>query len=114
MSFQISQPSESVVVLSIGKALDFRNAAQFKAVCQQHAARGVRHFVLDFSDTGILDSTGLGAIFSLYRQISADDGHVFFAHVSRPVQVVVQLTRTYKVFRQFDTVAEAVRSAQSA
>ena len=114
MSFQISQPSEEIVVLTIGKALDFRNAAQFKAACQQHATRGVHHFVLDFSETGILDSTGLGAIFSLYRQISPNGGHVFFAHVSRPVQVVVQLTRTYKVFRQFDTVAEAVRAAQNA
>ena len=114
MSFQISQPSEHLVVIAIGKALDFRNAAQFKATCQQHASRGVRHFVLDFSDTGILDSTGLGAIFSLYRQISAKGGQVFFARVSRPVQVVVQLTRTYKVFRQFDTVAEAVRAAQAA
>jgi anti-sigma B factor antagonist len=33
-----------------------------------------------------------------------------FASVSRPVQVVVQLTRTYKVFRQFPTV-DAAREA---
>ena len=114
MSFQISQPAEHILVIAVGKALDFRNAAQFKATCQQHAGRGVRHFVLDFSETGILDSTGLGAIFSLYRQISPDEGQVYFAHVSRPVQVVVQLTRTYKVFRQFDTVAEAVRAVPAA
>ena len=36
-----------------------------------------------------------------------------FASVSRPVQVVVQLTRTYKVFRQFPTV-EAALQAHSA
>ena len=35
------------------------------------------------------------------------NGQVVFASVSRPVQVVVQLTRTYKVFRQFSTVEAA-------
>jgi anti-sigma B factor antagonist len=68
---------------------------------------GSRNFVLDFSDTGILDSTGLGSIFSLYRQVSPLNGQVVFAAVSRPVQVVVQLTRTYKVFRQFPSVQDA-------
>jgi len=68
---------------------------------------GARNFILDFSDTGILDSTGLGSIFSLYRQVSPLNGQVVFASVSRPVQVVVQLTRTYKVFRQFPSVEAA-------
>jgi anti-sigma B factor antagonist len=35
-----------------------------------------------------------------------------FAAASRPVQVVVQLTRTYKVFRQFSSVEAAVQSLE--
>jgi anti-sigma B factor antagonist len=46
----------------------------------------------------------------LYREISPEDGKVAFADVSRPVQVVVQLTRTYKVFRQFPSVEAAKES----
>ena len=91
-------------------ALDFRNAAEFKAACQEYARQGTRYFVLDFSGTGILDSTGLGVIFSLYRQLTPGGGQVVFASVSRPVQVVVQLTRTYKVFRQFPTVDAAIQA----
>ena len=110
--FQVDTHTDQTVVIQIGKALDFRNADEFKSTFQSHVDEGVRNFILDFSDTGILDSTGLGAIFSLYRQISPDDGQVVFADVSRPVQVVVQLTRTYKVFRQFPTV-DAAREALS-
>ena len=113
MSFTIQKTSPSAAVIRVGKALDFRNAAEFKAACQDHARQGVRYFVLDFSGTGILDSTGLGVIFSLYRQLTPAGGQVVFASVSRPVQVVVQLTRTYKVFRQFPTV-EAASAAQHA
>jgi len=107
MSFIIKPSNQETVIVKIGKALDFRNAAEFKTTCQDQIQSGARNFVLDFSETGILDSTGLGSIFSLYRQVSPLNGQVVFASVSRPVQVVVQLTRTYKVFRQFPSVEAA-------
>lgn len=107
MSFPIQTAPPDIAVVRVGKALDFRNAADFKNACQQHVQTGTRNFILDFSGTGILDSTGLGSVFSLYRQLSPMGGQVVFASVSRPVQVVVQLTRTYKVFRQYPTVEAA-------
>ncbi len=108
MSFVLEPTNDhKSVIVRIWKALDFRNAAEFKTVCQEKVQEGARNFILDFSDTGILDSTGLGSIFSLYRQVAPLNGQVVFASVSRPVQAVVELTRAYKVFRQFHTVEEA-------
>lgn len=112
MSFTVEPCSQETVIVRIGKALDFRNAAEFKSTCQTQVRSGARNFILDFSETGILDSTGLGSIFSLYRQVSPLEGQVVFAAVSRPVQVVVQLTRTYKVFRQFPSVEAAEEALQ--
>jgi anti-sigma B factor antagonist len=112
MNFETESLSTETVVIHIGDTLDFRNADEFKATFQEYVGDGVRQFILDFSDTEVLDSTGLGSIFSLYREISADEGKVAFANVSEPVQVVVQLTRTYKVFRQFPSV-EAAQEAFS-
>ncbi len=110
MSFDVESLSSETVVVHMGEALDFRNADEFKDAFQDHVEDGVRNFILDFSETEVLDSTGLGSIFSLYREISPEDGKVAFADVSRPVQVVVQLTRTYKVFRQFPSVEAAKES----
>lgn len=107
MPFSVEPCAPHTAVIEVGEALDFRNASEFKQLCQEHVDEGYRNFILDFSDTGILDSTGLGAIFSLYRKVSPIDGQVIFAEVSRPVQVVVQLTRTYKVFQQYPSVEEA-------
>jgi anti-sigma B factor antagonist len=107
MSFDVESRSSNTVVIHMGEALDFRNADTFKDTFAEYVDDGQRNFILDFSETEVLDSTGLGAIFSLYREISPDDGQVAFADVSRPVQVVVQLTRTYKVFRQFPSVEAA-------
>jgi len=107
MSFEVEPLSAETVVVRIGESLDFRNADNFKATFQDYVEGGTRNFVLDFSETEVLDSTGLGSIFSLYREVSPHDGQVAFANVSQPVEVVVQLTSTYKVFRQFDSVQEA-------
>jgi len=113
MSFPLQTAAPDIAIVRIGKALDFRNAAEFKTTCQNSVQDGTRNFVLDFTGTGILDSTGLGAIFSLYRQLTPLGGQVVFASVSRPVQVVVQLTRTYKVFRQYPTVEAAHQQLRS-
>lgn len=108
MSFVIeSTGHQKSVIVRIGEALDFRTAALFKELCMEKILSGTRHFVLDFSETNNLDSTGLGTIFSLHRKIASDSGKFLFASTSQPVQVVVQLTRTYKVFHQFSTVQEA-------
>lgn len=107
MSFRLEPITEDTSVVRVGDKLDFRNASEFKSTCKNKVQSGIRNFILDFGDTGILDSTGLGAIFSLYRQLNTLDGQVVFANVSRPVEVVIQLTRTYKVFRQYPSVEEA-------
>ncbi|WP_243663799.1 STAS domain-containing protein [Rhodothermus marinus] len=75
MSFSVEPLNAETVVIRVGKALDFRNAAEFKAICQEQVQNGVRNFILDFSETGILDSTGLGAIFfpctGRFRRVTA-------------------------------------------
>ncbi len=110
MMMQADPSLSSTVVLKVDRALDFRNAKNFKTLCLDHVREGKRNFVLDFSETGILDSTGLGSIFALYRQVSRMDGQIMFAAPSRPVEVVVQLTRTNKVFPQFASVEDALNA----
>ncbi len=114
MSFAVRQVDPQTAVIQIGKSLDFRNAAQFKQICQNLIRGGTRKVVLNFRDTGVLDSTGLGAIFSIYRQLTPLGGQIVFAETSRPVQVVVQLTRTFKVFKQYPSVAAALQNLQNA
>ena len=88
--------------------LDFRNAEAFQQAWLKSLQEGTVTFIFDFSETGILDSTGLGSIFLLYRKLSPLNGKVVLASMSRPVQVVIQMTRTYKVFPSFASVEAAL------
>ena len=107
MSISTESTTPQSVIIRIGNELDFGNAAEFRRVCNQRVHQGSRNFILDFSETNILDSTGLGAIFSLYREIAPLNGTVVFASLSEAVRIVVQVTRIYKVFPQFPSTQAA-------
>ncbi len=114
MSLKIEPTSQpDAVIVRIGKHLDFRNAPTFKAVCSERVKAGVQHFILDFSGTGILDSTALGAVFSVYRQISPQDGQMLFVGVSGAVKMVVEMTKLDKVFGQYPSVEAALGALAS-
>ncbi len=104
--------SESVAVVHVGSRLTFKNAQGFTDLWEALIDAGIRHAVLDFSRTGILDSTGLGAVFSLYKSLSTLQGSVRFAAPSNPVLVVMQLARIYKIFPPYPTVEAALCSIQ--
>jgi len=108
MTSFVTEIGSDTVVLRIGPALDFRSAAEFRTHCNELIERGFRNFVLDFSATGIFDSTGLGATFGLQRQVGVKDGRVLFAEPTRSVAAVIDLTRSYKVFGKFATVEDAL------
>ena len=111
MRFALDPTSDSAsVIVRIGQGLDFRNAAEFKKVCHEQVQAGTNNFILDFTDTGILDSVGLGALFSLYRQVTPTSGQVLFASVSPQVEVMVRLTKIYRVFPQYPTLEAALEA----
>lgn len=110
MCFPVESVTSDTVVVKIGSNLDFRNAPDFKESYLAHVSAGVRNFILDFSDTRILDSSGFGSLFTLYRKLNVLSGQIVFASPSRPVRDAIQLTHVYKIFPQFDTVESAFES----
>lgn len=101
------KPYKTALIVHVGKTLDYSNAKAFKEACLARLDLGARHFILDFSETGILDSTGLGAIFSLFREASLHDGSVVFASLTSPVRMVIQISKISRVFRSFRSVEAA-------
>ncbi len=111
MFFQAEPVSPRSVIIHVGKMLDFENAEGFSHLCGEALAQGYQHFILDFSQTGVLDSSGLGAVYKLQRQIPAE-GKVVFANLSDAVRVVVQITHIYRVFPVYPTTQTACRALE--
>ena len=106
---QLSKDQETVVIKA-GPALDFRNAALFRKQCESMAEAGANTFVVDLSETDVLDSTGLGALFTMYRHMKKQGGRIMLAAPTRAVVVVIALTKCDRIFDTYPTVEAALRS----
>lgn len=110
MPFSLDAIDGSTTVVRVGPRLDFQNADHFKTLSRDLVSSGTRRVVLDFARTEVLDSTGLGAIFSLYRRLNTLGGEMVLAGSTPQVEAMLTLTRTDRVFERHDTVEDACRA----
>ena len=66
--------------------------------------------VLDMGQVTFIDSSGLGVLVGLNRQLMRSGGELRLAALTRAVATVFELTRLHRFFEIYDTVEEAVAS----
>jgi len=96
------------VICTISRSLDFRNAAYFHRQYDELLEQGFRYFILDFSDTDVFDSSGLGSVFGLQKRLLPEGGRLLFASPSRSVATVLRLIRSERMFRTYPSVEAAL------
>jgi anti-sigma B factor antagonist len=66
--------------------------------------------VIDLARLRFVDSSGLGALLSCLRQLSAKGGDLKLCGMSKQVRAVFELVRLHRIFDIFATPEEAVRA----
>ncbi len=69
--------------------------------------------VIDLTRLRFVDSSGLGAMLSCLRHVSAKGGDLKLCGLSRQVRAAFELVRMHRIFDIFTTREEAVRAFQS-
>jgi anti-sigma B factor antagonist len=91
--------------------LDASNAGEFKRDIAPVLQTNNR-LVLDLSRLRFVDSSGLGAMLSCLRQLSAKSGDLKLCGMSKQVRGLFELVRMHRIFDIFSTKEEAVRAFQ--
>jgi len=91
--------------------LDASNSAEFKrdigTVLQTQS-----NLVLDLSQLRFVDSSGLGAMLSCLRQVTAKGGDLKLCAMSKQVRALFELVRMHRIFDIYGTRDEAVHAFQ--
>lgn len=66
--------------------------------------------VIDLARLRFVDSSGLGALLSCLRQLSAKGGDLKLCGMSKQVRAVFELVRLHRIFDIFATTEDAVRA----
>lgn len=106
MGFAAQVMNINTVVTVNEPRLDAAQAPMFKAYLSEQIANGASNIVLDLSNVVFIDSSGLGAIVSVLKDLQGV-GEIKIAAPGKAVSEMLRLTRMDKVFKIFETVDEA-------
>ena len=76
------------------------------------AVAGVRSVVVDLRLVAFLDSAGVGALIALLKRVSENGGNLTLAGLQKKARMVIEITRTNRVFEIYETVEEAARNVK--
>ena len=102
-----------VIVASIPVAdLDAANSGEFKHDIAPILESGTK-LVIDLSAVRFVDSSGLGAMLSCLRQMTARGGDLKLSGMSKQVRATFELVRMNRIFDIYDTNEAAVLAFNS-
>jgi anti-sigma B factor antagonist len=85
-------------ILRIRGELDALSAPELRPLLDKLVADDRQDVTVDLSELRLVDSSGIGALVSLYKRVRASGGHVVFVGVTAQPLVIFKLLRLDVVF----------------
>ncbi|GKX67611.1 STAS domain-containing protein [Inconstantimicrobium mannanitabidum] len=89
---------ESNIIINIPKDFIVDEVANFRLETNKLVEEGKTNFIFDFSKCNFIDSTGLGALVSIYKKCVEKGGSIKLKSLKPEVEKLFKLTRLDKVF----------------
>lgn len=110
MGFSQTKDQSGVAVLQVEGQLIVGNRQELKDLVQTALDRGERRLLIDFSRTGYIDSSGLGALVSISKRIREAGGELRLSGLNEDLRSLFELTKLDTLFAITDTPQQALAS----
>jgi anti-sigma B factor antagonist len=108
MSFSLRKDKHGVVVVGVDGQLIVGNRQELKQKVLDALDGGARKFVIDFTPTGYIDSSGLGVLVSLSKKIREQGGDLRLAGLNEDLRTLFELTKLDTLFAIAKSPEEAL------
>lgn len=102
--------AQGVIVLAIMGRLDALSAPEMRPSIDEMVARRVQRVVCDLGELTMIDSSGVGAIVSLFKRLRTLGGDVKLAGLQGQPREIFHLLRLDRVFEIFSSAEAAAAS----
>ncbi len=109
MSFAMTREGE-ILVVDVGGQLIVGNRQELKQRVLDELERGERRFLIDFAQTGYIDSSGLGVLVSLSKKIREQGGELRLANLNEDLKTLFELTKLDTLVQIADSRERALDS----
>lgn len=110
MLVRIQEQGAAVLIEVKEERLDAHNSGELKAQMLGLFEEGKSNLVVDLQEVRFVDSSGLGALVSGFKNASARNGNLKLSGLQPQVKSMFELTRLHRVFEIFPGSQEALAS----
>ena len=89
---------DDVTLIEVGGQLIVGNRQLLKEQVLDQLERGDRKFIVDFSKTDYIDSSGLGVLVTLSKKIREEGGQLSLVSLSEDLRTLFELTKLDTLF----------------
>ena len=107
MGFSQSNHSGITLVRAEGQLI-VGNRQELKELITKRLEAGDRRFVIDFSRTGYIDSSGLGALVTISKQVREQGGDMRLAGLNEDLRALFELTKLDTLFAISNSAEQAL------
>ncbi|HQR19098.1 MAG TPA: STAS domain-containing protein [Gemmatimonadales bacterium] len=108
MAFTTSKHPSGTLIVEVEGQLIVGNRQELKSVIQQALDNGERKLLVDFSKTGYIDSSGLGALVSISKKVREQGGELRLSGLNEDLRSLFELTKLDTLFAIADSSAQAL------
>ncbi|HTT67738.1 MAG TPA: STAS domain-containing protein [Gemmatimonadales bacterium] len=108
MAFNVRKHPGGVLVIDVDGQLIVGNRQELKQRVLDALEAGDRKFLIDFTRTGYIDSSGLGVLVSLSKKIRDEGGDLRLAGLNEDLKTLFELTKLDTLFAITDSADQAL------
>jgi anti-sigma B factor antagonist len=110
MGFSQSRDGSGVTVVKVEGQLIVGNRQELKDLVAAALDKGERRILIDFSQTGYIDSSGLGALVSISKRVREAGGELRLSGLNEDLRSLFELTKLDTLFAIAETPQQALAS----
>ena len=110
MGFSQTKDASGVAVVQVDGQLIVGNRLELKDLVPAALDKGERRLLIDFSRTGYIDSSGLGALVSISKKIREAGGELRLSGLNDDLRSLFELTKLDTLFAIAETPQQALAS----
>jgi len=108
MGFTATKASGDVYLVRVEGQLIVGNRQELKSAVQEALDNGERKFLIDFTRTGYIDSSGLGALVSISKKVREQGGELRLCGLNEDLRSLFELTKLDTLFTITDSAEQAL------
>lgn len=110
MNLETKKAGEYVFLKPTNQNIDATASTEFKARVIDLINQGNNFFILNLSQVGFVDSSGLGAMISILKTLTLNNGGIVLCELNLPVLNLFKLTRMSSIFKICANEKEALEA----